>query len=285
MRITHLLASFIVFSLFSIPALAEQEPTSLLLPQSPYISNPNPALADVNRLYITVNSELRIYKPPHFPQIEQQVEKQIRTAFKDSDINIIETAVDENSPIGKVAKRRLDYVSGLRWRPGGVPEFRISIEFLNIPEANQYVYHLQSSFLKRSQLEDGPKANMISEVWKDEPVMRLVAAKDLTEAVLADVNMQARGFIGSWSVARAADKQSDVNQPRQQLRKVTVEKDTKPAKQQAVEAAFVASKNSQVFHKASCPSAKRISPNNLVSYATRDEAIAAGKKPCERCNP
>ena len=83
----------------------------------------------------------------------------------------------------------------------------------------------------------------------------------------------------------SVEKKPDVNQPRPQLRKTTDENDTKPAKQQAVEAKFVASKNSQVFHKASCQSAKRIAAGNLVSYATRDEAIAAGKKPCERCNP
>ena len=49
---------------------------------------------------------------------------------------------------------------------------------------------------------------------------------------------------------------------------------------------FVASKNSwQVFHKPDCKSAAKISEKNLVHYATRDEAIAAGKHPCHECNP
>ena len=48
---------------------------------------------------------------------------------------------------------------------------------------------------------------------------------------------------------------------------------------------YVASRNSQVFHKASCKSAAKISEKNLVKYNTRDEAIAAGKKPCHECNP
>jgi phosphatidylserine/phosphatidylglycerophosphate/cardiolipin synthase-like enzyme len=48
---------------------------------------------------------------------------------------------------------------------------------------------------------------------------------------------------------------------------------------------FVASKNSGVFHKADCKSAAKISAKNLVHYATRDEAIQAGKKPCHECNP
>ena len=48
---------------------------------------------------------------------------------------------------------------------------------------------------------------------------------------------------------------------------------------------FVASARSQVFHRADCKSAAKISEKNLVHYATRDEAIQAGKKPCAECNP
>ena len=48
---------------------------------------------------------------------------------------------------------------------------------------------------------------------------------------------------------------------------------------------FVASKNSQVFHRPDCKSAAKISAKNLVRYNTRDEAIQAGKRPCAECNP
>ena len=48
---------------------------------------------------------------------------------------------------------------------------------------------------------------------------------------------------------------------------------------------FVASARSQVFHRADCKSAAKISAKNLVHYATRDEAIQAGKKPCAECQP
>ncbi len=46
---------------------------------------------------------------------------------------------------------------------------------------------------------------------------------------------------------------------------------------------YVASKNSKVFHRAGCKSAAKISEKNLVHYNTRDEAIAARKKPCHEC--
>jgi phosphatidylserine/phosphatidylglycerophosphate/cardiolipin synthase-like enzyme len=48
---------------------------------------------------------------------------------------------------------------------------------------------------------------------------------------------------------------------------------------------YVASKNSAVFHRADCESAAKISERNLIHYATRQEAIEAGRKPCAECNP
>ena len=53
----------------------------------------------------------------------------------------------------------------------------------------------------------------------------------------------------------------------------------------AASRSFIASKNSGTFHKTGCQSAAKISPRNLVHYSTRDEAIRAGKKPCDECNP
>lgn len=50
-------------------------------------------------------------------------------------------------------------------------------------------------------------------------------------------------------------------------------------------ASYVSSRNSDIFHKAGCKGAAKISPRNLVGYATRDEAIRAGKKPCSECRP
>ncbi len=52
-----------------------------------------------------------------------------------------------------------------------------------------------------------------------------------------------------------------------------------------VNLSFLSSTSSTVFHKSDCSFAKNIAPKNLVTYASRDEAIAAGKRPCKKCNP
>jgi len=48
---------------------------------------------------------------------------------------------------------------------------------------------------------------------------------------------------------------------------------------------YAASKKSKVFHYIDCSSVKQISPENLVLFKTREEAVASGRRPCKRCNP
>ena len=50
-------------------------------------------------------------------------------------------------------------------------------------------------------------------------------------------------------------------------------------------AALAGSTRSPVFHKASCSALAAIVEANLVSYASREEAIQAGKRPCPKCQP
>lgn len=64
---------------------------------------------------------------------------------------------------------------------------------------------------------------------------------------------------------------------------------TLPAPKQAPapsgNAAYVGSIRSDVFHYPNCTSAKKIKPANLVTFPTREAAVAAGRRPCKNCNP
>ncbi|MDD5222454.1 MAG: thermonuclease family protein [bacterium] len=48
---------------------------------------------------------------------------------------------------------------------------------------------------------------------------------------------------------------------------------------------FVASRNSDKFHRPDCKWAMKISDRNLIKFKTREEAIKAGLKPCGVCRP
>ncbi len=48
---------------------------------------------------------------------------------------------------------------------------------------------------------------------------------------------------------------------------------------------LVGSKNSAVFHRSDCPHVQKISPSNLVYYASAEDAKRQGKRPCQVCKP
>jgi hypothetical protein len=153
------------------------------------------------------------------------------------------------------------------------PELRINFGILKIEACGQYVVSVQTSLARGVALLDNDKFHIGADVWKVESGMQAVAVEKMPDEVSDIVHQQIKALITACSVAGSNEKNpADSSASR------------KTEKNQA-EAKFVASKNSEVFHKPGCQSAQRIKPENLVSYNTRDEAIAAGKRPCSRCNP
>ncbi len=48
---------------------------------------------------------------------------------------------------------------------------------------------------------------------------------------------------------------------------------------------FIGNANSQVFHYANCPYAKKIAPDNIVNFPSSEDAKSQGYRPCKTCNP
>lgn len=48
---------------------------------------------------------------------------------------------------------------------------------------------------------------------------------------------------------------------------------------------YIASKTSKVFHRADCYHVRRMNTEKAVNFATRQEAIETGRRPCKTCNP
>jgi len=116
-------------------------------------------------------------------------------------------------------------------------------------------------------------------LWKQDP---LTVAKTGLVKMKAAVNQ-------ALSVSLAANPQgvqpADV-ETGETVSPVTPKKPSElPDRQIAAEYKYVASKNSEIFHKPGCRWAKKISPTNLVGYNSTDEATKAGKRPCKLCKP
>lgn len=59
----------------------------------------------------------------------------------------------------------------------------------------------------------------------------------------------------------------------------------KPKEEKKETGEFVASKNSDKFHRKSCQYVDQIYESNIVYYKNRESAIKAGKSPCSVCMP
>jgi micrococcal nuclease len=60
--------------------------------------------------------------------------------------------------------------------------------------------------------------------------------------------------------------------------------EAKASEREPKEAApFVASKKSKAYHRASCPFAEQIKPENLIEFKSEEEAKASGMRGCSRC--
>ena len=117
--------------------------------------------------------------------------------------------------------------------------------------------------------------------WKQDPLM---VAKAGLAKMKAAVN---KALGGRYSLAaNPLGKQSSDAGASETDSLTATEKQSKGGTKSAVaEYGYVASKNSKVFHKPECRWAKRIKPDNLVGYNSKDEAIKAGKRPCKQCKP
>lgn len=62
-------------------------------------------------------------------------------------------------------------------------------------------------------------------------------------------------------------------------------KDVQKETESSSSTVYYASAKTDKFHKPSCEWAQKISSKNLVTFNSRDEAIASGRSPCEVCNP
>lgn len=48
---------------------------------------------------------------------------------------------------------------------------------------------------------------------------------------------------------------------------------------------YIGNRNSKVFHFPSCQSVADMKEKNKIPFAAREDAVAAGYRPCRRCNP
>jgi len=223
------------------------------------LGQPNPALAGIDKLCVVIT---QLGNEPNKDGLSlEELETRIINKLKEYDIKVTAAIA------GNILNIR---------------ELRVSIEMLKLRDLQQYIYHIQTSLATKVSLSDKSPLCMKADVWKTEPIMQAVSAESMPAAVTSAVLEQVEAFIHAYLAANPPNKQPcDAND----ISMVSKEQVKPSPKSTPAKYKYVASKNSKVFHGPDCSSAKRIKPENIVGYSSRDEAISAGKRPCKRCNP
>jgi len=139
----------------------------------------------------------------------------------------------------------------------------IHIDILKIGKQDKLVFHSAAFFSKK--LPDNQVDQRII-LWKNQGELKITEIKTartkMEDAILSQVEIFLKVCIASPAVITPKDASSE-----------------------AVDAKYVSSKNSKIFHKIDCSSAKRIKSANKISYKNRVQAIEDAKRPCKRCKP
>jgi len=247
-----------VAAILCVPALGEAD-----LPRGPDVTllgRANPTLAGIEDFYVF------IVRPSPEPNKDGLVFEELRRKVEH-----------------KLEEAGVKYVKP---RSIPTPELRIYIDMLKLLDSQKYVFRIQTSLARKVILPEQQKVSLKADVWKMGPTMQAVSVESMPAKVTDVVLEQAEAFIHAYLAANPQSGQSSKARTGSVVSLTAQKEPAKPARSAAVaKYKYVASKNSKVFHKPECHWAKRIKPENLVGYSSRDEAIKAGKRPCKICKP
>jgi len=152
----------------------------------------------------------------------------------------------------------------------------------------QCVLRVQTSLSRGVCLIEQRNLAFKADVWEAEPVLGIAPLQNISGKVTEMVVSQVETFVQAHAIANTVEGRTpDANDtaPKKLSEAPLPQGITKQSAKSVAEYNYVASKNSGVFHRPNCRSAKRISPENIVGYNNRDDAIKAGKRPCKACSP
>ena len=231
--------------------------------QSGVIAQPEPALTGINAIFIAI--EVPGSDPNGPAWVRRDLDSKLIERLQGSGMTV-------NPSMG-----------------GGLHDsavLRVTLNWLHIPTSQQYVFNVQTCLERTVILPGRPKLYFGANVWKSRPVMQAVSEQDIRAKAAEVVLEQTEAFLQAYAAANQPGGESSQSQASETDSEAVPEQQGKTGEESAsVEHSYVASKNSQVFHKPDCRWAKNIKPGNLVGYDSKDEAIKAGKRPCKLCRP
>ncbi len=224
------------------------------------VSSRDPHLANIDAISLTIEypKKAPVLKEHYWDGLKAQFEQKLRKA----NLNV--------SSVEKVSSKT--YVS-----------FIVRIELLKVPDANLFAVRVETAMARQMLLTTGSDHVFFIPIPLGGHGIRFVSEKDLPGVIENAASQHIDQFLRdyqatkSWQAKKAAQARPADTKPNPSTATL--------AQTQKAKYSYIASKSSKVFHKFDCRWVKRIKPENLVGYNSKDEVIKAGKRPCKVCNP
>jgi len=167
----------------------------------------------------------------------------------------------------------------------GPPRLYISIKAYKIPRQEMFVDNIRVLLKQKVTLVRNPEEKITAVTWEFSWLSN-ASPQQFVKHIQRHIKILIDAFIRDYRAANLPAKQpADANDIGTISTTTTTQQPKPPAKPAVAEYKFVASKNSEVFHRPDCRWVKRIKPENLVGYNSKEEVMKAGKRPCKMCNP
>ena len=269
----YYLSLAVVIGFLCVPVLGEVEPA---MPDGTLLGQPNPVLAGIDKLYVIIVAPYS--EPNEAGLVWEELNSKVKHKLEEAGVNVafVTDLPDMAGPLPQSISLELSALS-------------IYVYMLELQDSQQPIFCIQASLDRKVYLTRDTSWFVKADVWKTQHVMQTVSKQDMPDKVTDIVLEQVEEFIHAYLAANPPDKQVPEENntgivPKESPEPV-VKSTSASQRGEPAEYKYVASKNSNVFHSPDCSSAKRIKPENLVGYRSRDEAINAGKRPCKRCKP
>ena len=187
---------------------------------------------------------------------------------------------------GKLNQAKIKLIAGTADGILNVPELRVYINLLKLGDSQQYVFRIQTSVAQAVCLKEQQDPVFKADLWTLNPVFEAVSVEQMPARITDVVLGQAEAFIRAYRIANPQGKPFSDSRTNENgsaaISQGQTETDTRSP---TAGHSYVASKSSDIFHKPECRWTKNISPENLVTYKSREQAVKAGKRPCKWCKP
>ena len=163
-------------------------------------------------------------------------------------------------------------------------QLKVTIHVYKPSDFETFIYNLRLYFVQTVALERSPQTTVDATTWE---LTRLAHGpkNKLAETVRENLETMVDSFIKDYRAANPQPGEQSAGAAGGDTGTPANVPSVPNSNSETTEQKYVASTSSSVFHKPDCRWAQNISPTNLVTYKSKDEAIKDGKKPCKSCKP